>query len=125
MPIVLPLGTQIPSTSFGDVRSTELFPVAGWTFNYNINSDLVKTTLTGSSTATANNSMALIQTGTESTSSAKIETIRALRYIPGLGGLLRFTAIFTTGVANSTQIIGIGDDLDGFSLDIMDHLLRY
>ncbi|SNS89263.1 hypothetical protein SAMN05444672_103167 [Bacillus sp. OK838] len=114
MPIKLPLGTQIPSTSFGDVRSAELFPVAGWTFNYNINSDLVKTTLTGSGTATADNSMALIQTGTESTSLAKIETIRALRYTPGLGGLLRFTAIFTKGVANSSQIIGIGDDLDGF-----------
>ena len=114
MSIVLPLGTQIPITSFGDVRSAELFPVAGWTFNYNINSDLVKTTLTGSGTATASNSLALIQTSTASTSSAKIETIRALRYIPGLGGLLRFTALFTTGVANSTQIIGIGDGLDGF-----------
>ncbi|PFJ05356.1 hypothetical protein COD67_10200 [Bacillus cereus] len=58
--------------------------------------------------------MGIIQTGPTSSSSAKIETIKALRYTPGLGALIRFTAVFTTGIPNSTQIIGIGDDLDGF-----------
>ncbi|SDN53406.1 hypothetical protein [Bacillus sp. OK048] len=105
---------NLPLTAFKDLRSTELLPVAGWTFNYNINSDLIRTTLTGSGTATASNSMAVLQTGAAAASSAKIETIKALRYTPGLGGLVRCTAIFTTGVANSTQIIGVGDSVDGF-----------
>ena len=105
---------NLPLTAFKDLRSTELLPKAGWTFNYNINSDLIRTTLTGSGTATASNSMAVLQTGAAAASSAKIETIRALRYTPGLGGLVRCTAIFTTGVANSTQIIGVGDSVDGF-----------
>ena len=105
---------NLPLTAFKDLRSTELLPVAGWTFNYNINSDLIRTTLTGSGTATASNSMAVLQTGAAAASSAKIETIRALRYTPGLGGLVRCTAVFTTGVANSTQIIGVGDSVDGF-----------
>ena len=105
---------NLPLTAFKDLRSTELLPVAGWTFNYNINSDLIRTTLTGSGTATASNSMAVLQTGAAAASSAKIETIKALRYTPGLGGLVRCTAVFTTGVANSTQIIGVGDSVDGF-----------
>ena len=105
---------NLPLTAFKDLRSTELLPKAGWTFNYNINSDLIRTTLTGSGTATASNSMAVLQTGAAAASSAKIETIRALRYTPGLGGLVRCTAVFTTGVANSTQIIGVGDSVDGF-----------
>ena len=70
--------------------------------------------MTGSGTATASNSMAVLQTGAAAASSAKIETIKALRYTPGLGGLVRCTAVFTTGVANSTQIIGVGDSVDGF-----------
>lgn len=103
-----------PLSAFGDLRTVELLPFTGWTFNYNINTDLIKTTLTGSGTATTANSKGVIQTGAAASSSAKIETIRALRYNPGLGALVRVTAIFTTGVANSTQIVGIGDDMDGF-----------
>ena len=56
---------NLPLTAFKDLRSTELLPKAGWTFNYNINSDLIRTTLTGSGTATASNSMAVLQTGAQ------------------------------------------------------------
>lgn len=114
MAIISIIGAQVPSTAFGDVRSAEILPIVGWTFNYNINSDLINTTLTGSGTVSASDSMSIIETGPTSNSTAKIETIKALRYTPGLGALIRFTAVFTTGIQNSTQIIGIGDDLDGF-----------
>ena len=114
MAIISIIGAQVPSTAFGDVRSAEILPIVGWTFNYNINSDLINTTLTGSGTVSASDSMSIIETGPTSNSTAKIETIKALRYTPGLGALIRFTAVFTTGIQNSTQIIGIDDDLDGF-----------
>ncbi|WP_141541750.1 hypothetical protein [Bacillus thuringiensis] len=114
MAIISIIGAQVPSTAFGDVRSAEILPVVGWTFNYNINSDLINTTLTGSGTVSASDSMGIIESGPTSNSTAKIETIKALRYTPGLGALIRFTAVFTTGIQNSTQIIGIGDDLDVF-----------
>jgi hypothetical protein len=88
--------------------------MTGWTFNYNINSDYIITTTTNSGTVTQGNSMAVLSTTTTNNGSAKIATKKALRYSPGLGALARFTAIFTTSAANSQQIIGLGDDTDGF-----------
>ena len=105
---------SLPYTAFHELRVASLIPVAGWTFNYNVNTELVKTTIAGAGTVTQSNSKALLQTGASASSSAAIETRDALRYIPGIGARVRFTAIFTTGVANSTQIIGVGDDSDGF-----------
>ncbi len=105
---------SLPYTAFGELRVATLTPVTGWTFNYNVNTDLVKTTVVSAGTVTQSDSKALLQTGASANSSAALETLDALRYTPGVGALVRFTAIFTTGVANSTQIIGIGDDTDGF-----------
>ena len=52
---------------------------------------------------------------TNTTGLAKMESIRQLKYRPGLGSLVRFTTLYETGgVANSTQIAGVGDDNDGF-----------
>ncbi|CAH8710768.1 hypothetical protein M5W83_04385 [Paenibacillus thiaminolyticus] len=83
MSIIQIVGTELPSTACGDVRTIELLPVVGWTFNYNINSDIILTTLTGGGTANAINSMAVIQTTASAASSVKIETVNALRYTPG------------------------------------------
>lgn len=105
---------NIPLTAFGDLRATNLTPMAGWTFNYNINSDYIVTTTANSGTVTQGDSMAILSTSTTNNGSAKIATRKVLRYSPGLGGLARFTAVFTTGVASSQQIIGLGDDPDGF-----------
>lgn len=104
----------MPLTAFNDLRSTSLTPMAGWTFNYNINNDLITTTTTNEGTVTQANSMAVLSTSNASNGSAKISTRNVLRYSPGLGALVRFTAIFTAGVALSQQIIGIGDEVDGF-----------
>ena len=105
---------SVPLTAFNDLRTTSLTPMAGWTFNYNINADYITTTTTNGGTATQGNSMAILSTTTASTGSAKIATRKVLRYSPGLGALARFTAVFTTGAASSQQIIGLGDDTDGF-----------
>ncbi|SFR59279.1 hypothetical protein [Anaeromicropila populeti] len=105
---------NIPLTAFREVRVATLTPAAGWTFNYNINPNLITSTTTGSGTVTQSNSRAILQTTAAASSSASIQTINALTYTPGMGGLVRFTAVFTTGAAGSTQIIGIGDSSDGF-----------
>ncbi|WP_010291791.1 hypothetical protein [Clostridium senegalense] len=105
---------SIPLTAFSDLRTIALTPMAGWTFNYNINSDYIITTTANGGTATQGDSMAILSTSTANNGSSKIATRRVLRYSPGLGGLARFTAVFTTGVTNSQQIIGLGDDTDGF-----------
>ncbi|EJO5347269.1 hypothetical protein NRP93_001346 [Clostridium botulinum] len=105
---------NIPLTAFSDLRTTSLTPMVGWTFNYNINSDYITTTTANGGTVTQGNSMAILSTTTANNGSSKIATRKVLRYSPGLGALARFTAIFTTGASNSEQIIGLGDDTDGF-----------
>jgi len=105
---------NLPLTAFGDERVATLRAEVGWTFNYNVNSDLVTTTTTGGGSVTTSNSLAVLQTGAATSSSAAISTLSALRYSPGLGALVRMTAVFTTGVTGSSQLIGVGDSQDGF-----------
>lgn len=104
---------QIPLTAFWDVRSTTLTPMIGWKFEYNINSKIVTPTVAGSGSITQSNSKAVLQTGAATGSSAEIRTTVLMHEVPALGILVRFGAVFTTGVAGSTQIIGFGDDNDG------------
>lgn len=101
-------------TAFGQLQGAPLTPIAGWTFAYNINEDMVSTTETGSGTVTHDDNFAVLSTTAAASSSATVESVIPLRYIPGQGGLVLFTAIFTPGVAGSQQIIGIGSEDDGF-----------
>jgi hypothetical protein len=103
--------TQLTNlTAFGEAQVAQLTPLAGWKFAYNINPDMVKTTVAGGGAVTESNGRALLSTGAAAGGKAKIETIPPLRYIPGCGGLARFTAVFTPGVAGSKQLIGIGNE---------------
>lgn len=107
---------HFPLTAFGEVRTAKLMPQAGWTFNYNnINTDMIAVTISavGGSVTTASGKAQLIAT-TAGGTWAGIQTKLVQRYIPGMGTLARFTAIFNAGKASSTQYIGIGDNSDGF-----------
>ena len=44
---------------------------------------------------------------------ARIKSRKFSIYTPGMGLLVNFTAAFTQGVTGSTQLIGLGDELDG------------
>lgn len=105
---------QRPSSAFGDLRSTELTPQAQITFPYNINTDIVNVNEVLGGTIIQANSMAVLQTSTNTAGEAKLDSRQILKYRAGLGGLVRYTGLFTTGVVNSEQIIGVGDDEDGF-----------
>ena len=82
-------------------------------FPYNINTDYVTTTLVNTGTVTQSVNLAVLQTGTNATGSATLQSKDRLGYKPGQGTVGMFTAIFTTGVANNTQIIGVGNTQDG------------
>jgi hypothetical protein len=103
-----------PVTGFGDLRTAELTPVVQLQFPYNINGDILNTTLANGGTVTAANSMAVLQSSTATNGSAVMESIRQIKYRSGLGALARFTTLYTTGVAGATQIAGVGDEEDGF-----------
>lgn len=102
------------ASAFNEANVAQLTPVTTLKFAYNINSDLVNTTTSGTGTITQANSQAVLSTSAAASSSALLTSRRFIPYTPGQGGKARFTAVFTTGVANSLQEIGVGDDMDGF-----------
>lgn len=58
-------------------------------------------------TVTASNSEFVCQSGTNANGYGVLRSYERLRYKPGQGATCRFTARFTTGVANSTQRAGL------------------
>lgn len=104
---------SVPVTAIYDVRATNLTPMTGWSFNYTINTQFINTSKTINAGITQSNNMAVLNTSTNPNEYAQILTRKSLRCLPGLGSLVRFDAIFSTGVANSEQIIGLGTDQNG------------
>jgi hypothetical protein len=107
--------TKQPKTSaFNDASVSQFEPLTGWTFAYNINPAIVEVTEENGGTVTTGNSSAILTTGADPAGRARIETVRSSRYIPGVGAIARFTALFDTPQADSVQIIGIGNGVDGW-----------
>jgi len=112
-PVSNALDVSLPRGAFGELEAVEPTPVVQVDFIYNINADMVDSTVTGSGTVTQADSMAVLQTTAATSSSAMIETKRYLKYRPGQGCHIRGTALYTTGVANSEQLFGCWDEQDG------------
>lgn len=62
------------------------------------------------------NSLLVTSTGANVAGSAKFQTKRALRYLPGSEAYIFFTSIFSAGKSNSYQRIGLCDSVNGFHL---------
>jgi hypothetical protein len=112
-PVSNRLAVDVPKSAFGELEAVNPTPVVQVDFIYNINADLVASTTTGSGVITQADAMAVLQTSATTSSSAKISTNRFVKYRPGQGVHVRGTALFTTGVAGSTQLFGAGDDDNG------------
>ena len=103
----LEVSIKDPTSIFGEVITAELTPVIQSDFVYGLNANLVSSSITGSGTATSSGQMGVASTTAAINSSALIQTVRRAKYRAGEGILSRFTAQFTTGVANSTQTAGM------------------
>lgn len=99
-------------SQFGELMAVTFSPQAAWRFNYGIIDKLFTKTETNGGTVTTSGDKAQIATGTNTAGLARVETIRRIRYLPGVGGEVKFTAVWTAGVADSHQIIGVGDTVD-------------
>lgn len=64
--------------AFGDLITVPLTPIAGWTFAYNVNTDIVNTTVTGSGAVTHSAPSAVLSTTAATSSSAMIQTRRVI-----------------------------------------------
>lgn len=100
-------------TAFGEQAIAEPTPVVQLQFPYNINTDLVEKRENNLGSVTQATGMAVIQSGTSANSAAHMLSRVPVKYNPGQGALVRFTALFTSGVANSVQVAGIGEVGDG------------
>ncbi len=100
-------------SAFGETVVAEAMPVVQLQFPYNINTRLVNANANGGAVTFSANK-ARISTGAAANQSAELLSLATVKYKPGQGALIRFTAVFTAGAANSTQYVGVGDEGDGF-----------
>lgn len=103
-----------PLTAFGEATVAENHPFIQASANYDLlPSNFRAFTATGG-TAGVDNHLFKCTTGTSVGGYGAIQSLRSVNYKAGEGGMARFTGLFTTGVANSWQgvgLIGIGDEL--------------
>lgn len=100
-------------SAFDELLIAEPFPIVQLQFPYNINTDIVEKRENNLGTITQADSMAVMQSGAGANSAAHLLSKIPVKYGPGQGALVRFTALFTAGVANSIQLAGIGEVGDG------------
>lgn len=99
-----------PVSAFGDIRVVQPTPVSQFDFVYGINTNYVSTAVVGTGTVTGANSLATLSTGgTASGATATLQSRKYYKYRDGFGALIRYTAIFSTGIANNLQYAGCGD----------------
>ena len=102
----------LDKSAFGELSVAELTAEVQIQFPYGINSEIVRVKDNNGTTSVIDN-MINLSTGAQTDATAEINSTVPLKYHPGQGALVRFTALFTTGVVNSTQIAGIGNTADG------------
>ena len=103
-----------PHAAFGEISTAENTATCQVDFVYGINTNLTSNTTSNNATVTSSTGMAVLTTGAQVNSVATLVTNEYVKYRPGQGSMSRFTALFTTGVAGSTQFAGPGGDgVDG------------
>jgi hypothetical protein len=113
MPIEAALKGDV--SAFGEFVTVPFETLTGWAFTYNLNPGVINQEIIDTGTVVANNGHAEISTGASATGLAKIETVRSSRYVPGVGGTVRFTAIFDKPQVDSKQVIGLINGSDGWA----------
>jgi hypothetical protein len=103
------------ASAFGTLETNEMTPLIQLDFVYGVNTQTGTTAASGTgATADTNGSRLRLQSGTGAAGTASFTSRRIAKYRPGQGITARFTAAFTTGVASSTQIVGVGNATDGY-----------
>lgn len=101
-------------SAFGTLETNELEPVVQLDFVYGINTQTGASTVVQTGVVDTTAQKLRVQTGTNSAGQAIFRSRRIIKYRPGQGVTARFTGVFTTGVANSIQANGVGNETDGY-----------
>lgn len=100
--------------AFGDLEVMGLTPLYQASFATGIRSQLVTTAVANSATVDSNSGRLRLQTGTNAAGSAIAIGARPVSYRPGQGVTARMTPFWVGGAADSTQIVGMGNAVDGY-----------
>jgi hypothetical protein len=101
-------------TSFNDLLIAQLDPVVQLDFVYGINTQLMLSSVVTTGVVDTTLSKLRLQSGIGAAGSAIFASKRTGKYRPGEGSLARFTPIFGTPSSSSTQIMGVGNAIDGY-----------
>lgn len=104
---------NLPIAPFGEIQTTKKTLLQYCNFHYTVNTELVTVTETNGGTVTQGASAAILQTGTNANGIARFASRAPVRYIPGQGLLIVFSARFSTGLASCYQAVGFGNLSDG------------
>jgi hypothetical protein len=98
-------------SAFGTLETGELTPVLQGDFTYGVNNQVWNTGVVNGAGATVDTSLGRLrlQSGTANGGYAYITSRKIIKYRAGQGCVVRFTPIFTTGVANNIQLWGAGE----------------
>jgi len=102
-----------PATAFGETQVASIVPEIQLLFTYGAN-DLKFQSRDNNGTLSVANGLCTCSTGASANSSSAMLSQDLINYQAGQGIISRFTGVFTEGVANSEQWIGIGDEFEGF-----------
>lgn len=111
--VVVEQVSAVTKTAFGEGSVAEPTPIVQLQFPYNINTDLVEKRENNAGSITQADGMAVMQSGSSTNSAAHMLSRVPIKYNPGQGALVRFTALFSTGVSGSVQVAGVGEVGDG------------
>jgi hypothetical protein len=111
----IPAEFEGPLSTFGEVSTSQLSPVAQGDFVYNnINNQIFNDTSFAGGSVAVNDGMAELISGTDPSGSAVIQLRRGLKYRPGQGSLMRATALFGEPEPGNAQFIGLGNSEGGY-----------
>ena len=110
----LEVAVHAPRLPFGSVHTENLTPIFQSDAVYGINAQQVLATSGTGGSATASDSAFTCSTGTSVGGYGTLQSRKRLRYRPGQGVVARFAGYYTSPVANSYQLIGVGHAEDGF-----------
>lgn len=103
-----------PLSPFGSVHVENLIPIFQTDAVYGLNSGLTDSRSGSGGSPSASDSMFSCSTGTSVGGFSVIQSRKRLRYRAGQGAVVRFAGMFSTGVASSYQLMGMGHSEDGY-----------
>jgi len=106
--------TKVTSSAFNDLITVNPTPVVQLDFVYGINSQTGSSSVNTTGVVDTNASRLRLQSGVGAAGAATYQSMRIARYRAGQGMLARFTGVFTTSAADSTQVIGVGNANIGY-----------